>query len=67
MNRKLQEILKSFRSSEEGAITVDWVVLTAAVVGMAALALAPIAFETESVTEDTAAYISGVEVGFMSQ
>lgn len=29
---------KRFRSDENGAVTVDWVVLTAAIVGMAAVA-----------------------------
>ncbi|WP_146590625.1 Flp family type IVb pilin [Puniceibacterium confluentis] len=27
--------IKSFRNDEDGAVTVDWVVLTAAVVGLA--------------------------------
>ena len=26
--------LKSFRSKDEGAVTVDWVVLTAAIIGL---------------------------------
>ena len=29
---------KSFLKSDDGAVTVDWVVITAAVVGMAAIA-----------------------------
>jgi len=28
------KFIKKFRSEEEGAVTVDWVVLTAAVVGL---------------------------------
>ncbi len=32
--------LGKFGSAEDGAVTVDWVVLTAAVVGLAALAMA---------------------------
>jgi Flp pilus assembly pilin Flp len=31
---KLLNILKSFRNDEDGAVTVDWVVLTAAIVGL---------------------------------
>ena len=31
---KLLNILKNFRNDEDGAVTVDWVVLTAAVVGI---------------------------------
>lgn len=30
----MRSILKQFIQSEDGAVTVDWVVLTAAVVGM---------------------------------
>lgn len=32
---KLLNILKSFKNDESGAVTVDWVVLTGAVVGLA--------------------------------
>ena len=31
---KLLNILKTFRKDESGAVTVDWVVLTAAIVGL---------------------------------
>jgi Flp pilus assembly pilin Flp len=31
---KLLSILKNFKSDESGAVTVDWVVLTAAIVGL---------------------------------
>ena len=31
--------IKSFRAKDEGAVTVDWVVLTAAVVSLAILAM----------------------------
>lgn len=31
---KLFAILKNFRNDESGAVTVDWVVLTAAIVGL---------------------------------
>jgi Flp pilus assembly pilin Flp len=30
----LRKLLKSFSSDESGAVTVDWVVLTAAIVGL---------------------------------
>lgn len=32
---KLMKLLKSFKNEESGAVTVDWVVLTGAVVGLA--------------------------------
>ena len=31
---KLLNIFKNFKSDESGAVTVDWVVLTAAIVGL---------------------------------
>jgi Flp pilus assembly pilin Flp len=31
---KLMTFLKSFKNDESGAVTVDWVVLTAAIVGL---------------------------------
>lgn len=34
---KLLNIFKSFANDEAGAVTVDWVVLTAAVVGLGAV------------------------------
>ena len=39
---KLLNIFKSFKSEESGAVTVDWVVLTAAVVGLGVAALAAV-------------------------
>ena len=37
---KAFKILKKFNNEEDGAVTVDWVVLTAAVVGLGLAALA---------------------------
>ncbi|RME14776.1 MAG: pilus assembly protein, partial [Alphaproteobacteria bacterium] len=31
---KLFKLVKNFRNDESGAVTVDWVVLTAAIVGL---------------------------------
>jgi Flp pilus assembly pilin Flp len=39
---KLFKLVKNFRNDEEGAVTVDWVVLTAAVVGLGVAALAAV-------------------------
>ncbi|PYG26457.1 Flp family type IVb pilin [Pelagimonas varians] len=46
-------MIKNFRSDESGAVTVDWVVLTAAVVGLAIAAYT--AIETNANTLVTAA------------
>ena len=45
--------IKNFRRDEDGAVTVDWVVLTAAVVGLAIAAYT--AIETSSLRLITAA------------
>ncbi|AMY70752.1 hypothetical protein [Frigidibacter mobilis] len=39
---KLINLFKSFRNNEDGAVTVDWVVLTAAVVGLGIIAMTAI-------------------------
>ncbi|MEI4472527.1 Flp family type IVb pilin [Frigidibacter sp. MR17.24] len=36
---KLNNLFKKFRNDEDGAVTVDWVVLTAAVVGLGIAAM----------------------------
>jgi Flp pilus assembly pilin Flp len=36
---KLLNIFKSFKNDESGAVTVDWVVLTAAIVGLGLLVI----------------------------
>jgi len=33
----MRNFLQTFRKAEDGAVTVDWVVITAAVVGMSAI------------------------------
>ncbi len=47
------KFINTFRKDEDGAVTVDWVVLTAAVVGMAIAAYSTI--ETNANTLITAA------------
>jgi Flp pilus assembly pilin Flp len=37
------ETLKNFRDDEEGAVTVDWVVLTAGIVGLAIVVVTTVA------------------------
>ncbi|MCI5112640.1 MAG: hypothetical protein MRY75_19010 [Marivita sp.] len=51
------KVLNKFRTDESGAVTVDWVVLTAAVVGMAMLTYAGLAENTQTVTDATGAAV----------
>ncbi len=51
------KVVNSFFADESGAVTVDWVVLTAAVVGMAMLTYVALADNTQAVTDATAAAV----------
>ncbi|WP_372840421.1 hypothetical protein [Phaeovulum sp.] len=59
---KMFKMLKSFRAQEDGAVTVDWVVLTAAVVGLGAAALAMVSGGTEALTGKIATHLSGATI-----
>ena len=49
--------IKNFRKDEDGAVTVDWVVLTAAVVGLAVAAYSSIEAGATGLTASTATYM----------
>lgn len=51
------KFIKNFRKDEDGAVTVDWVVLTAAVVGLGVAAYSAIESETVALSSDIAATI----------
>ena len=53
----MNKFLNKFRKDEDGAVTVDWVVLTAAVVGLAVAAYSAIEDGAEQLTEDTEAFL----------
>lgn len=57
------KIFKSFARSEDGAVTVDWVVLTAAVCGLAVAAIVSIQGATGSVGTAVMNFLNGVNVG----
>ena len=48
---------KKFRKNENGAVTVDWVVLTAGVVGLAGGVLASASSGTVEFADDIATYM----------
>ena len=50
--------MKKFFSNEDGAVTVDWVVLTAAIVGLAILAFDAIGDATSDMASDIASDIA---------
>ena len=59
----MMNFIKNFRADEDGAVTVDWVVLTAAVVGLAVAAYSSIETGAESITSNTSTYLDNIAVG----
>ena len=61
------KFIKNFRKDENGAVTVDWVVLTAAVVGLAVAAYTAIETNTKSLAGAAASAISTESDGFAKE
>ena len=55
----MMKLFKKFRNDEDGAVTVDWVVLTAAVVGLAVAAYTSIETGASELTADTSTFLDG--------
>ncbi|AXI45718.1 hypothetical protein C1J03_06535 [Sulfitobacter sp. SK012] len=53
----MMKFIKNFRNDEDGAVTVDWVVLTAAVVGLAVAAYSSIESGAEDLTSSTSTFL----------
>ena len=53
------KFIKNFRKDEDGAVTVDWVGLTAAVVGLAVAAYSAIESGASDLTSNTATFMDG--------
>ncbi|MEZ5777846.1 MAG: hypothetical protein R3E44_05745 [Paracoccaceae bacterium] len=54
--------LNDFCSDETGAVTVDWVVLTAAVIALTAIAMAGLKGNMNSIGQNIDNYLSSVSV-----
>jgi Flp pilus assembly pilin Flp len=52
------KFIKNFRKDEDGAVTVDWVVLTAAVVGLAIAAYTSIETGASGLTASTSKFMT---------
>jgi len=59
---KTFKIARKIRNEEDGAVTVDWVVLTAAVVGLSAAALSLIRSETGTLSSNIATYLKTTSI-----
>ena len=63
---KLFNLIKNFRNDEDGAVTVDWVVLTAAIVGLGIAVLASVAGGVNSLATAISSEVADVTVGVPS-
>jgi Flp pilus assembly pilin Flp len=58
--------ISNFANCEDGAVTVDWVVLTAAIIGLPIIAYQTILGGTENITGNTVTTLSDMTVGDVS-
>jgi Flp pilus assembly pilin Flp len=61
----MREIFQRFTREEDGAVTVDWVVLTAAVVGLSVGIVAALNDETTGLSQRASGFITSHEPGAM--
>ncbi len=61
------KFFKNFRKDEDGAVTVDWVVLTAAVVALAGAAYTSIHDGATDLTGKTSTYLGTLDPGSVGQ
>ncbi len=59
---KFFKLFKKFEEAEDGAVTVDWVVLTAAVVGLGVAALAAIRTGTGTLSTRINAHLASQSI-----
>ena len=59
----MQKFMNAFIIDEDGAVTVDWVVLTAAIVGLGLAVLGSVQTGAEDLAGDIETHLSTTEVG----
>jgi len=60
-------LLKTFKNDESGAVTVDWVVLTAAIVGLGLVVMQTVGGGIESLAGDIDTNLSNDVSGYTTQ
>ncbi len=55
--------IKNFRADEDGAVTVDWVVLTAAIVGLGIAVLTTVRQGSVDLAQDIGTELTDTQVG----
>ena len=58
---KLYKLAKNFCRDEDGAVTVDWVVLTAAIVGLGIAVLTSVSGGTTSLADKISSELDGMD------
>lgn len=53
------KFLKNFRKDEDGAVTVDWVVLTAGIIGLGIAVFSVLETQTREIAGEAAANLQG--------
>jgi Flp pilus assembly pilin Flp len=64
LTMKVLNIFKRFQKDEDGAVTVDWVVLTAAIVGLGLIVMAAIRPAITGLSSSIAAEINEADDNF---
>lgn len=59
---KLFKLVKNFKRDEDGAVTVDWVVLTAAIVGLGIAVLTSVSGGTTSLANKISSNLSSMTI-----
>ncbi|MFN3825682.1 MAG: hypothetical protein ACK4GW_06275 [Pseudorhodobacter sp.] len=59
-----RSIIATFLRDEDGAVTVDWVILTAAAVGLTFLVIGSTGLALSDLSGDVSQYIADVPIGF---
>ena len=67
MTLKLRKLFKNFKSDESGAVTVDWVVLTAAIVGLGMVVMKIVGGGIEGLGNDIVSDLSTRASGYENQ
>ena len=60
-NMKLFKLARAIREDESGAVTVDWVVLTAAIVGLGIAIVASVRLASQGLADRIASAIDSIE------
>jgi Flp pilus assembly pilin Flp len=67
MTLKLRKLFKNFKSDESGAVTVDWVVLTAAIVGLGMVVMKIVGGGITGLGNDILGDLNGRASGYENQ